>query len=125
MYFVLCTSYPSLLKYEIRNTKYASEASFRLRSMSILADPQKAAFATSHPAWTLHEETITRTFTFEDFAEAIGFVTRVGVAAERVFHHPDIDIRWNTVTLTLTSHDVGGLTERDVELAARIDSFVD
>jgi 4a-hydroxytetrahydrobiopterin dehydratase len=50
-------------------------------------------------------------------------VTRVGVAAERAFHHPDIDIRWNKVTLTLTSHDVGGLTERDVELAAKIDAF--
>jgi 4a-hydroxytetrahydrobiopterin dehydratase len=93
--------------------------------MSILTEPQRDAFVASHRGWTLQGETITRTFTFEDFAEAVGFVTRVGVAAERAFHHPDIDIRWNKVTLSLTSHDVGGLTNRDVELAAKIDSFVD
>lgn len=91
--------------------------------MSILTGPQREAFAASHPEWKAVGETITRTFTFEDFGESLGFVTRVGVTAERAFHHPDIDIRWNKVTLTLTSHDVGGLTERDVELAARIDAF--
>ena len=93
--------------------------------MAILTQPQREAFAATHPDWKADGETITRTFVFEDFAEAVGFVTRVGVAAERAFHHPDIDIRWNKVTLSLTSHDVGGLTERDVELAAKVDSFVD
>jgi len=93
--------------------------------MGILTGPQREAFTAAHQGWTVRDEAITRTFTFDDFAEAVGFVTRVGVAAERVFHHPDIDIRWNKVTLTLTSHDVGGLTERDTELAAKIDSFVD
>lgn len=93
--------------------------------MSILTEPQRDAFFASHPEWTLNEESITRTFTFEDFSEALGFVTRVGVAAERAFHHPDIDIRWNKVTLSLTTHDQGGLTEQDTDLAARIDSFVD
>ena len=91
--------------------------------MSILTGPQREAFAAAHPEWEARDEAITRTFTFEDFGESLGFVTRVGVAAERAFHHPDIDIRWNKVTLTLTSHDVGGLTERDVELAAKIDAF--
>ena len=91
--------------------------------MSILTGPQREAFAAAHPEWKAVGETITRTFTFEDFGDALGFVVRVGVTAERAFHHPDIDIRWNKVTLTLTSHDVGGLTERDVELAARIDAF--
>ena len=92
--------------------------------MTTLTQSQREAFASAHPAWTIQSETITRTFTFEDFAQAIGFVARVGVSAERVFHHPDIDIRWNKVTLSLTSHDVGGLTQRDVELAAKIDSFI-
>ena len=92
--------------------------------MSILSQPEREAFVASHPAWTLQDEAITRTFTFEDFAEAVGFVTRVGVAAERAFHHPDIDIRWNRVTLSLTTHDKGGLTERDTELATKIDSFL-
>ena len=93
--------------------------------MPILTQSQIDAFAAAHPAWLVQDNTITRTFIFEDFAEALGFVIRVGVAAERVFHHPDIDVRWNKVTLSLTSHDVGGLTERDVELAVKVDSFVD
>jgi 4a-hydroxytetrahydrobiopterin dehydratase len=92
--------------------------------MSLLTHDQIEAFGAAHPDWAIKDEMITRTFTFDDFAEALGFVTRVGVAAERVFHHPDIDIRWNQVTLTLSSHDVGGLTERDTELAARISLFV-
>jgi 4a-hydroxytetrahydrobiopterin dehydratase len=93
--------------------------------MPILTQTQIDAFAAAYPAWSVEGNTITRTFIFEDFAEALGFVMRVGVTAERVFHHPDIDVRWNKVTLALTSHDVGGLTERDVELAVKIDSFVD
>lgn len=92
--------------------------------MSVLSQQQIDVFSAAHPEWTVQRNTITRTFAFEDFAEALGFVARVGVAAERVFHHPDIDIRWNKVTLVLSSHDVGGLTERDTELAAKIDGFV-
>ena len=91
--------------------------------MPILTDSQIHEFLAAHSGWSLEGATITRTFEFEDFAEAMGFVTRVGVSAERAFHHPDIDIRWNKVTLGLTSHDVGGLTERDTQLANRIDGF--
>jgi 4a-hydroxytetrahydrobiopterin dehydratase len=92
--------------------------------MPILTQMQLNKFLAGHPDWTVHGDAITRTFIFEDFAEAVGFVTRVGIAAERAFHHPDIDIRWNKVTLGLSSHDIGGLTERDVELAVKIDSFL-
>lgn len=92
--------------------------------MSLIAQEKLDEFCAAHPDWTVRDNTITGTFRFEDFAEALGFVTRVGVAAERIFHHPDIDIRWNQVTLSLTSHDVGGLTERDTELAAEIDGFL-
>jgi 4a-hydroxytetrahydrobiopterin dehydratase len=92
--------------------------------MSVLSQQQIDAFSATHPEWTVQGNAIIRTFAFEDFAEALGFATRVGVAAERAFHHPDIDIRWNNVTLALSSHDVGGLTERDTELAAKIDGFV-
>ena len=67
--------------------------------MPILTQTQIDAFAAAHPAWSVQDNSITRTFIFEDFAEALGFVIRVGVAAERVFHHPDIDVRWNKVTL--------------------------
>lgn len=57
---------------------------------------------------------------FADFLEAMRFVNRVAKLAERAQHHPDIDIRWNQVRLVLTTHDAGGLTERDFALAEKI-----
>ena len=62
-----------------------------------------------------------RSYRFADFREALAFVNRVGELAERAGHHPDIDIRYNTVTLALTTHDAGGLTAKDFELARAID----
>jgi len=76
---------------------------------------------TGIPAWTRVGKRIVREFVFPDFPSAIRFVTRVARAAERAFHHPDIDVRWNRVRLSLTTHDEGGLTERDFVLAARFD----
>ncbi len=73
------------------------------------------------PDWTRRGAVIRRTFTFVDFAAALRFVNAVGRAAEAAAHHPDIDIRWNRVRLALTTHDAGGLTLKDVELAARCD----
>jgi 4a-hydroxytetrahydrobiopterin dehydratase len=58
-----------------------------------------------------------------DFVGALAFVNAVGALAESANHHPDIDIRWNTVTLRLTTHDAGGLTARDVDLARAIDAI--
>ena len=63
---------------------------------------------------------ITRTFTFPDFAGAMAFVNRVAGLAEAANHHPDIDIRYANVTLTLSTHDASGLTERDFALAEAI-----
>lgn len=83
----------------------------------------RQAFHAAHPDWAEVGETITRTFVFPDFAQAIGFVAAVGVLAEKAFHHPDIDIRYNRVTLALTTHDQGGLTEKDTALAAQIDQL--
>ena len=61
---------------------------------------------------------------FRDFTDALAFVIRVGALAEEANHHPDIDIRWNTVTLRLSTHSAGGvITDRDHELAARIDGL--
>jgi len=77
------------------------------------------------PNWRLAEETIERTLTFADFPAAMAFVNRVAEAAEKAGHHPDIDIRWNKVRLALTSHDAGGLTKRDFNLAAVLDSLID
>ena len=75
------------------------------------------------PGWVREAETIVKTFTFEWFTPAMGFVTKVSLLAERFDHHPDIDIRYKTVRLLLTSHDSGGITERDVNLAQEIEAI--
>jgi 4a-hydroxytetrahydrobiopterin dehydratase len=75
------------------------------------------------PNWKLQGATIVRTYEFKDFPAAIKFVEVVAALAEEAWHHPDIDIRWNKVTLTLTTHDAGGLTEKDFALARRFDKL--
>jgi 4a-hydroxytetrahydrobiopterin dehydratase len=77
------------------------------------------------PEWEIEGDSITRTVEFEEFTEAIDFVNDLAEIAEDAQHHPDIDIRYTRVTLALTTHDVGGVTELDVELAQRIDNLVD
>lgn len=70
--------------------------------------------------WELEKGEITRTFTFPNFCGSLDFVNRVGELAEAAGHHPDIDIRYNKVKLTLVTHDAGGLTAKDFELAEKI-----
>ena len=72
------------------------------------------------PGWERRGNQIVKSFVGQDFAQAMAFVNEVAGAAEAAGHHPDIDIRWNTVILALSSHHEGGLTERDFQLAARI-----
>ncbi|MHB1023298.1 MAG: 4a-hydroxytetrahydrobiopterin dehydratase [Acidobacteriaceae bacterium] len=73
------------------------------------------------PEWKLDEGRLVRDFKFADFVHAMIFVNSVAELAEAVGHHPDIDIRYNQVRLGLVSHDAGGITERDVEMAASLD----
>jgi len=89
--------------------------------MPKLTAPQIKAANASVPLWQKRGATIARTFAFKDFPGAIKFVNQVAKLAEKAWHHPDIDIRWNMVTLTLTTHDQGGLTEKDFALAAQFD----
>ena len=70
------------------------------------------------------EPAITATYELTDFVAALDFVNRVGHEAELMNHHPDIDIRWNKVTLVLSTHSEGGLTPNDIELAHRINEVV-
>jgi 4a-hydroxytetrahydrobiopterin dehydratase len=72
--------------------------------------------------WKLVENEIQKTFEHKDFVQAMGFVNSVAILAERHDHHPDIDIRWNKVTLTLSTHSAGGLTEKDFSLAKEIEN---
>lgn len=75
----------------------------------------------SVPLWKRRGAVIQRTFEFPDFVVAMKFVNAAARAAEKQGHHPDIDIRWNRVTLALTTHDAGGLTDADFKLATRCD----
>lgn len=74
--------------------------------------------------WRRDGDTIRRTVVAPDFRTAIAIVNDIAEQAEAMNHHPDIDIRWRTLHLALTTHDAGGLTELDFELAARIDAIV-
>ncbi|GAA2726534.1 4a-hydroxytetrahydrobiopterin dehydratase [Actinocorallia aurantiaca] len=73
--------------------------------------------------WENTGHALVREFVFSDFAGAMAFVNRVAQVAEEKNHHPDIQIRWNKVTLTLSTHTSGGLTEKDFRLAEAIDSL--
>jgi 4a-hydroxytetrahydrobiopterin dehydratase len=89
----------------------------------LLTDTEIAARLAEVPKWTRMGSAITRSCEFEDFPEALAFINKVGVLAEAMNHHPDIVNSWNKVTLTLTTHDRGGLTELDFELAKKIDAL--
>ena len=86
-----------------------------------LAEANILRALTTVPDWKLSAATIARTFEFKDFPAAIKFVEVVAALAEQGWHHPDIDIRWNKVTLSLSTHDAGGLTEKDFALARQFD----
>lgn len=73
------------------------------------------------PGWSRRGDLLTRMYQFRDFAAAMAFVDRVAESAEAANHHPDIDIRYSKVTLSLSSHDSGGITQKDVDLAKAID----
>ncbi|HLW52399.1 MAG TPA: 4a-hydroxytetrahydrobiopterin dehydratase [Candidatus Angelobacter sp.] len=90
--------------------------------MAVLTDPQIKQEITKLAGWK-HDKTIYRTFEFPDFKGAIRFVNRVAEAAEEANHHPDIDIRYNKVTMSLISHDSGGITQRDVRMAGKINQI--
>jgi len=81
-------------------------------------------FLATFPDWSLEEGQLVRRATAGSFPEAIGWVVAVADAAERADHHPDIDIRWRTVTFRLSSHDVGALTSLDAALAGDIEAVV-
>lgn len=78
------------------------------------------------PDWDYDEarDAITRRFGFKDFSEAFAFMTRVAMLAETADHHPEWSNVYNRVDILLTTHDAGGLSERDIELAERIDALL-
>ena len=91
--------------------------------MGELNPEQVQAALPSVKDWKKQSASITRTYQFKDFVQAMKFVNKVAEAAESANHHPDIDIRWNKVTLTLATHSEGGLTHKDFDLAKKIDGL--
>jgi 4a-hydroxytetrahydrobiopterin dehydratase len=86
-----------------------------------LGPDDRTKLVSACPDWTIDRDEMRRVFQFEDFGAAMGFVTRVALAAEKLDHHPDIDIRWNKVTLVLSTHSEGTLTDLDAKLARQAD----
>lgn len=89
----------------------------------LLTADQRLSLLTSLPAWTLDHDKLVREFRFADFSEAFAFMTRVALAAEALGHHPEWSNVWNRVTIELITHDTGGLSNLDVELARRIEAL--
>ncbi|MFS4439434.1 4a-hydroxytetrahydrobiopterin dehydratase [Paracoccaceae bacterium GXU_MW_L88] len=85
---------------------------------------EKALAHCEKSGWTVEDERLTRSFEFDNFREAFGFMTRVALLAETAGHHPDWSNSYNKVDIALTTHDADGLTEKDVALAEKIDALL-
>lgn len=85
-----------------------------------LTDDEIAAGLAKLPGWTREGDTLRRTFAFSGFPEAVAFIQRLIAPAEAMDHHPDVDLRYNKVTVALSTHSAGGITALDLELAGRI-----
>ena len=95
-------------------------------SIPRLTSEEIAAARVSLPGWTLSENrlAISRRFTFANFSAAFAFMTRVALYAEKADHHPEWSNVWNRVDITLTTHDAGGLSQRDVAMARAIEAIL-
>ena len=87
----------------------------------LLTPDELAAALEQLDGWAVEDDRLVRSFEFADFVAAFGFMARVALVAEKLFHHPDWSNSWNRVDIAITNHDAGGLTARCVELATRID----
>ncbi len=75
--------------------------------------------------WERRGERLVKTFEFRDFGEAVAFTVRVAMLAEKLNHHPDISLSWNRVKVKLTTHSEGRVTQRDLEMAEKIDKLLE
>ena len=91
--------------------------------MAALTDDEIRAAMADLPGWELGDGEITREFRLDSFAGAIAFVVRLSYTAEAANHHPDLDIRYSRVGVTLSTHSEGGVTAKDLELARTIEGF--
>jgi 4a-hydroxytetrahydrobiopterin dehydratase len=95
-------------------------------SIEALSEAERAEALDGLSDWDYDEarDAITRTIVFTDFAEAFGFMAQVAILAEKADHHPEWTNVWNRVEILLTTHDAGGLSGRDIDLAEKIDTIL-
>ncbi len=91
--------------------------------MPLLSDDEIQARLDELDGWAREGDAIKKQFQLEDFKGSVDFVNRLTPAAEEMNHHPDLEISWDKVTVTLSTHSEGGLTENDFELAGKIDAL--
>lgn len=91
--------------------------------MALLNNEQITEALKTLDGWKLNDRELVKEFELKDFVRSMGFVNSVALLAEKADHHPDIDIRWNKVTLVLSTHSEGGLTEKDFSLARQINEL--
>jgi 4a-hydroxytetrahydrobiopterin dehydratase len=91
--------------------------------MPTLSDAEITNGLASLPDWVREGDEIVKTFDCGTFPDAIAFVVRIGFFAEQADHHPDLDVRWKNVRVALTTHDAGGLTAKDLDLARAIEGI--
>ena len=91
--------------------------------MALLSDEEIEDRLAEVEGWEREGDAIRQGFKFEDFKGSVDFVNRLTPVAEEMNHHPDLEISWNTVTVSISTHSEGGLTENDFELAGKIDSL--
>jgi 4a-hydroxytetrahydrobiopterin dehydratase len=90
---------------------------------ALLSDIEIQRALASLPGWSKRSGAISKTFVMPTFPAGIAFVARIADAAEAVQHHPDIDIRYTKITIALSTHDSGGLTQKDIALAVSIEAM--
>ena len=91
--------------------------------MTVLSQQEIISLLATLPDWKIEGGELTHTYVFNNFVTALAFVNQIGAVAEKVGHHPDIDIRYNRVRLALITHDAGGLTGKDFDLAQCADQI--
>lgn len=91
-----------------------------MTKLPVLSDIEIQRELATLPGWARKGDTITRTFTFDGFPAAVEFIRALVAPAEAMSHHPDVDLRYNRVIVTLSTHDSGGITGNDIALARQI-----
>ena len=90
---------------------------------ALLTESEIEELLVEHPGWSRGEDRLERSYEFADFSEAFGFMTRVAMVAERLFHHPEWSNVWSKVSIAVSDHELGGISSRDREFVERVDAL--